>query len=165
MRHLTTALVLGAALSATLVLMAATPANVLASGSATFPSQTVGPLEMELTLIELPNGKVVGHGRQEAPDVGGYHEYDITSWAMLGDTLCMAGPITASVNTPFPVGATWVVCVEDNGNGGSGTPDRVATAAAPPGLTIQLILMFFPGFLPPPDSQFQPISAGDITIH
>lgn len=167
MRTLTTSLVLAAAVSAGFVLMAAMPAQPVATGSGTFPSSMgLGPLQLEFSLIELPNGQLAGHGSQLAVNVGGSFEFDLTSYALLNGVMCMAGPITASVNSPFAVGDTWVLCVEDNGDGGSGIPDRISEAYVPiPGLTIQAILSGFPGFLPPPDDQFTPTTSGNFTIH
>jgi hypothetical protein len=156
---------LAVALGAALLLGAANKARPVITGDADRPAMVGGTLHLELSLIEKGNGTLKGHGRQELVGSGGYLEFDITSYADLMGTMCIAGPVTVSVNSPFPVGATAVFCIEDNGNGGSGSPDRVSNAFAPPGLTIQDILMFFPGFLPPPDSSFLPITAGDFTIH
>jgi hypothetical protein len=41
----------------------------------------------------------------------------------------------------------------------------VAFGVFPPGLTIQTILADFPGSLPPPDSAFRSIVAGNLKIH
>lgn len=165
MRHLTSTVILAVALSAAVSLGAAMPAHPIGTGSATFLSAEVGILGLDFSLVQLPNGELQGQGTQVAPDVDGDLEFDLTSYALLDGIPCMAGPITESVNTPFAIGDTWILCIEDNGNGGSGTPDRIARAVAPPGLSIQIILAGFPGFLPPPDSEFTPIESGNDTIH
>jgi len=158
---------LAVALSASVFLIAAMPAHPIATGNATILASTpgVGPLQLDFSLIELPNGILVGSGEQYAPDVLGYVEYDLTSYELINGVMCMAGPITQSVNSPFPVGATWILCLEDNSNGGSGAADRIATAVLPPGLTIQIIQAAFPGFLPPPDSKFTTVMSGNVKIH
>lgn len=160
-RTTTLALALGAAV----LLGAAAKTEPVVTGDAERPAAVGGTLHLELSLIEQANGTLKGHGRQELLGSGGYLEFDITSYADLMGTLCLAGPVTVSVNSSFPVGATAVFCIEDNGDGASGAPDRVSNAFAPPGLTIQDILLFFPGFLPPPDSTFETITAGNFTIH
>lgn len=163
---LKTTLLLAAALCVATVLGAAKPgssgANPIATGDAIHLGM-VGELHLEFSLIEMPDGTLIGGGVSAAVD--GALAFELTSYEQIGDVLCMAGPITASGNTPFEVGQTWLLCIEDNGNGGSGVADKVATAVLPPGFTIQFILENFPGFLPPPASQFSDILEGNLKVH
>ncbi|MHC5212512.1 MAG: hypothetical protein ACYTG2_17505 [Planctomycetota bacterium] len=155
------------ALCAAVALAATIPAQPVVTGDGDIVSPVAGPLHIELSLVRLPSGELVGQARQESPITGGYNVTELTSAMAFGDTLCVAGTVTESVDTPIPVGFTQVFCIEDNGDGGSVTPDRIARIVAPlpPGTTVQDIAMLFPGFLPGPSSQYLPLTGGNFTIH
>ena len=158
---------LSAALAAAALLGAATPSHAqtgrLISGAGRIEIPGAVPIGLYLQLNQLPGGVLRGAGAQIFTSSGGRVTYDLTSFLFIGETLCMAGPITSAVNAPPPytVGSTIVFCIQDN-NKSKGTPDAVAGGVGPPNLTIQQIIAMAG---PPPPQAFVPLVSGDFTIH
>jgi len=117
-----------------------------------------------ITLIETGSGEFTGYGRQCNVFTGDELTFEITSYEIVGDMVCVAGPITSTDNPApqFAVGNTTAYCILDNGNGGAGAPDSATAGQGPPGLTIQDILGIFG---PPPPEAFAPAVSGNFKIH
>lgn len=122
-----------------------------------------GPITITFSVVELPNGTINGHGILHFPDLGGHVRFEVTSYTFVDGALLMAGPVTKAKNAPpnYFIGATQVLAVEDNGNGGP-LPDKSAGVVGPPSLTIQQIVELIG---PPPPQAYQPLQSGNLTIH
>lgn len=166
MPRLTARFALSTALAIATLLGAAAPghaqAQPIVTGDGAVTNTAVGPVAVELSLIELPNGSLHGGGTVDFAVTGGYVTFDLTSYMFVQGRLCMAGSVTSSFAAPpnYFVGATVVFCVEDGGNGAG--MDRLAGTVAPPGLTIQQIIALIG---PPPPQAYQPVVTGNFKLH
>ena len=166
MSSLTFNLALPAALTAVMLLGAATPAPTQAqpivTGDGEITNTAVGPVAVELSLIHLPNGSLNGQGMTSFAATGGWVTFDLTSYMFVDGKLCMAGSVLSGFAAPpnYFVGATVVFCLEDGGDGAG--MDKMAGAAGPPGLTIQQVIALVG---PPPPQAYQPVVAGNFKIH
>lgn len=132
-------------------------------------SQAGGPavIDLTLSLVELPNGSLVGSGKSSNKESGAWFTYNLTSYMFIGNTFYAAGTITATHNTGgnFAVGDTYFVAVKDNGNGNGPVMDEFIEGHIPGAygpLTIQQIIAIIG---PPPPAIFRQGISGNITLH
>ena len=157
---------LAAALVTASLLAGAAPvhpqAQPIVTGEGEVTNTAVGPVAIEFSLIELPDGSLNGEGLVAFAATGGYATFDLTSYMFVAGNLCMAGPVTSSFEAPpnYFVGATVVFCVEDGGNGAG--QDKMAGTVGPPGVTIQQIIALIG---PPPPQAYSPVVTGNFKIH
>ncbi len=126
-------------------------------------------IDLTFSLVELPDGSLVGSGKLTKKSDGTWILFDLTSYMFIGDTLYAAGPITEAFNTDDPrrqVGATFFVAIQDNGDGGDGQAmDSFIEGGVPAvfgPLTIQQIIA---SIGPPPPEIFRQGISGNIVIH
>ena len=159
-----------AALSTLFVVTAATTghaqANPIAQGHGTYIGQNLVAKQFTFSAVVLPGGAVRGHLNNIEHASNGFVHIDVTSLAMVGDTLMLAGPITQAVNAPphFVVGATGFFLVNDNARNTPSTDTFAGLGVVPPflgNLTAEQILAFAG---PPPPQAFAPLLSGDIRI-
>ncbi|MGK0204206.1 MAG: hypothetical protein ACI9S9_003287 [Planctomycetota bacterium] len=157
-------------LAAAFLCVAAAPAAAqttrLASGFGSYVGQNQESKLFSFGAHEHANGDVHGSCLLFEPSSNGLIRIQVTSSAMLGGTLYLAGPITHAINSPpfIVVGATAMFGVNDNGGWGSPPDEFVGPAFAPPGvgnLTAQQILSVLGA---PPPQAFQPLLFGNIRI-
>jgi hypothetical protein len=121
---LTRKLAISAALTGSLLVTTAalsfaqgTPiANGHLKGGPTPAAPAPSIIDLTISLVELPDGSLVGGGKLERKSAGGWILFDLTSYIFVGDTLYAAGPVTQNHNTPgvWQVGATFFVAINDN---------------------------------------------------
>ena len=163
-----------AALTAAFLFGAAAPsyaqATPIAHGHLTGgPSPAGGPTAVDLTfsLVKLPDGSLVGHGKSTNQAASGWFTYELSSYMVLDGTFYAAGTITATHNTGgnFAIGDTYFVAVKDNGNGNGPVMDEFIEGHVPAmfgTLTIQQIIAIIG---PPPPAIFRQGISGNITFH
>ena len=127
------------------------------------PNPTI--IDLTFSLVERPDGSLVGSGFTANRENGSWFMFDLTSYVLIGDTLYAAGPITATHNIGAgpQVGDTYFMAVIDNGNGPVADEfiqGRVPSIFGP--LTIQQILAIVG---PPAPGSFRQGINGNLTIH
>ncbi|MFT7537188.1 MAG: hypothetical protein ACI85K_003145 [Hyphomicrobiaceae bacterium] len=161
---------LSTVLAAAFLCFAAAPATAqvtqLARGFGSYVGQNQENKVISFRAHEHANGDVHGSCLMFEPSSHGLVRIQVTSSAMLGDTLFLAGPITHAINSPpfIVVGATAMFGVTDNGGWGSQLDEFVGPAFPPASLgnlTAQQILGIIGS---PPPQAFQPLQFGNIRI-
>lgn len=161
---------LSTVLAAAFLCFAAAPATAqvtrLARGFGSYVGQNQVNKVFMFWAHEHANGNVHGSCLLLEPSSNGFVRIQVTSSAMLGGTLYLAGPITHAINSPpfIVVGATAMFGVTDNGGWGSQLDEFVGPVFAPAGwgnLTAQQILGMIGA---PPPQAFQPLMFGNIRI-
>jgi hypothetical protein len=169
-------LVVSAALPAAFLLGTSSPCHAQATpianghleGGPTPSAPAPSILDLTFSLVQLPDGSLIGGGKLTNKAAGGWILFDLTSYMFVGDTLFAAGPVTQTYNTAgiFEVGDLFVLAINDNGNGsGSSAPDEFIEGAAPAALGLTTIQEVFALIGPPPPEFFRQGLSGDLTIH
>ena len=137
-------------------------------GGPTIVTPVPSIVDLTFTLVELPDGSVLGSGKLTNQSLGSWILFDLTSYIFVGDgILMMAGTVTKQHTTVIPpkfqVGNTVFFAIKDKGNGGG--VDEFIDGLVPPAfgpVTIQQI--FAVSGVPPPEIFRKGIS-GNITFH
>jgi hypothetical protein len=167
MSKLASTVSLTAALSAAVLLGAASPSPVAGHpivtghGQWEIPAGTVG---FQISLVELPDGSLNGHGLSTLHSASGnaWFHFVVTEYQYVGDELAVAGLIVDTFNTPPNfLGSQTILLVQDNGSGGA--PDKAISASGiPPSFSLAQVLSLIP---PPPPEFWFPLAGGNFKIH
>lgn len=161
---LLTGLLLVSAISANVQAGSAVPADHIAQGRGSHMGQDMLPKWVAFSVVEMSDGSVAGHGMFIDYIANGFIRFELSSFMFVGDSLGVAGEITAAVNAPpgLAVGMTIFFWVNDND---PDTDEIASFGFVPPefgNLTIQEVVALLG---PPPPDFFTPLIAGDLKVY
>jgi hypothetical protein len=185
--------ILGAAVSAALLLGATATSHAQSMASSGTPIVTGGghwliPPDMfspgfdtigfSVSAVMLPDGSASGSGasyRHGVHSMAGLpavifiagFQFDVTESMPWDGGQAVLGVITSQQNTPFPVGNLVVLLIQDNDQGGGTTDTAISASGLPPVNPMTMLPLTLADILPgaPPSSFWFPLVGGNFKIH
>ena len=170
MLRLTSRIALSAALSAALLLPAATSAPAGATPIVNGHGQwatPVGTIGFQVSVVALPDGTLQGSGISTNHNETGVHwfHFEVLEYARSGDDVIVMGLIDQAFNAPGFLGTKTVLVIRDDGQGTASQDRALSASGLPTWVTLDLLLNAPPPMVIPPPQFWFPLQSGNFEIH